>query len=82
MLTRLLGQGPTVTAAEMSTLLAGRGVGMPLPAVNETLRHLVARDIIREIDGQPPRYEFKIELVRLWIDRYQTLGRVVEEVTY
>jgi hypothetical protein len=35
---------------------------------------------VREIEGQPPRYEYKIELVRLWVDRYKALGRVVEEV--
>ncbi len=76
----LLGQEPTVTAIQITGLLADRGVTMALPEVSETLRRLVGRDIIREITGQPPRYEYKIELVRLWVDRYKALGRVIEDL--
>jgi hypothetical protein len=79
-LTRLLGQTATVTASQINDLLAERGLTMALPEVTETLRRLVERDVVRELRGQPPRYEYKVELVRLWIDRYKALGRVVEDV--
>ena len=79
-LSRLLDQEPTVTAAQVTELLAERGVELALSEVSDTLRQLVARDVVREIEGQPPRYEYKIELVRLWVNRYKALGRVVEEV--
>jgi hypothetical protein len=80
-LTRLLTREPTVTALQVTELLAERGVAMPAQDVTETLHQLVMRDIVRELTGQPPRYEYKIELVRLWVDRYKALGRVVDEVS-
>ena len=79
-LSRLLDQNPTVTAVQVAELLAERGVETALPEVTDTLRQLVTRDVVREIEGQPPRYEYKIELIRLWVTRYKALGRVVEEV--
>lgn len=79
-LNRLLSQEPTVTAVQLLELLGERGVEIQLHTVRETLRGLVERDIVREVTGQPPRYEYKIELVRLWVERYKALGRVVEEV--
>jgi hypothetical protein len=48
----------------------------------EALRQLVARDIVREVDGQPLKYEYKLALMRLWVERYKTLGRVIEEVEH
>jgi hypothetical protein len=79
-LTHLLGHQPTVTGSQVAELLAERGAAIELPGVTETLRRLVERDILREVRGQPPRYEYKVELVRLWIERYNPLGRVVDEV--
>lgn len=79
-LTRLLGQEATVTATQVNELLAERGVMIVLSEITDILRALNARDVVREITGQPPRYEYKIELVRLWVERYKTLGRVVEEL--
>ncbi|MCQ3980321.1 MAG: hypothetical protein DPW09_43470, partial [Anaerolineae bacterium] len=79
-LMRLLGQEPSVTITQVAELLADRGVALTLPQLTDALRQLTARDIVREIAGQPPRYEYKIELVRLWVERYKTLGRVIEEV--
>lgn len=79
-LTRLLGQEATVTATQVNELLAERGVTIVLSEITDILRALNARDVVREITGQPPRYEYKIELVRLWVERYKTLGRVVEEL--
>jgi hypothetical protein len=78
-LNRLLEREPTVTASQLVELLAERGVKMDLPEISDTLRQLITRDVVRETQGQPPRYEYKIELVRLWVDRYKSLGRVVEE---
>jgi hypothetical protein len=78
-LTRLLGYELTVTASQVAELLAERGADMKEQQVTQALWWLVERDIVREVRGQPPRYEYKIELVRLWVERHKTLGRVVEE---
>jgi hypothetical protein len=79
-LSRLQGQEPTVTASQLDELLAGRGVTVGMQDAAEALRRLVERDVVRELRGQPPRYGYKVELVRLWVERYKSLGRVVEEV--
>jgi len=79
-LSRLQDQEPTVTAIQITELLTERGVEMGLLEVGETLRRLATRDVVHDIEGQPPRYEYKIELVRLWVERYKALGRVVEEI--
>lgn len=78
-LNQLLRQEPTLTAGQITELLVKRGISLDLPALTAALRRLVEQDIVREIEGQPPRYEYKIELVRLWVERYKTLGRVIEE---
>jgi hypothetical protein len=78
-LMRLTSHEPTVTAGQIVELLAERGVVLDVERLTEALRRLVERDIVREIAGQPPRYEYKIELVRLWVERYKALGRVIEE---
>ena len=78
-LSQLLGREPAVTTTQVVALLNERGLDMAIAEVTGTLRRLVARDILRETAGQPPRYEYKIELVRLWVDRYKALGRVIEE---
>jgi outer membrane protein assembly factor BamB len=76
-----LGREPTSTSIQISELLAGRGVVMEVQDVTQALGRLVERDILRELRGQPPRYEFKVALVRLWVERYKALGQVIEEVT-
>jgi AAA+ ATPase superfamily predicted ATPase len=78
-LTRLLRQEPTTTAAQVAELLGERGVVMDVREATAALRRLVERDIVREVRGQPPRYEYRVELVRLWVERYKALGRLVEE---
>jgi hypothetical protein len=79
-LTQLLNHEPSVTRSQVAELLAERGAAMEVEQVTEVLRRLVERDIVREVRGQPPRYEYRVELVRLWVERYKTLGRVIEEV--
>jgi len=34
---------------------------------------------VHELAGEPPRYEYKVDLVRLWVERYKPLGRVIED---
>ncbi len=79
-LMRLLAKTPTVTATQIAELLAERGITLEMPAVRESLRRLTERDIVRELAGQPSRYEYKVDLVRLWVERYKALGRVIEDV--
>jgi hypothetical protein len=79
-LTRLASREVNVTAGQVAELCAERGVPMDVSEVNDALRGLAEQDVLREVAGQPPRYEYKVELLRLWVERYQPLGQVVEEV--
>lgn len=77
-LMHLLAKTPAVTVTPIVDLLAERGLTLELPAVLAALQRLIDRDIVRELPGPPPRYEYKVDLVRLWVERHKTLGRVTE----
>ncbi|MCQ3979519.1 MAG: hypothetical protein DPW09_39375, partial [Anaerolineae bacterium] len=77
-LMRLLARTSTVTATQIVELLVERGRPLELQVVREALRRLTERDIVRELGESPPRYEYKVDLVRLWVERYKALGRVIE----
>jgi hypothetical protein len=79
-LSQLAGRDPSVTASQVEGLLVERGLTVTGRGVLDALRQLVERDIVREISGQPIRYEFRVELIRLWLERYKALGWVIEEV--
>jgi hypothetical protein len=79
-LMRLLAKTPTVTASQIGELLAERGRPLELQAVREALRRLTERDIVRELGESPPHYDYKVDLIRLWVERYKALSRVIEEM--
>jgi hypothetical protein len=39
---------------------------------------LMERDIVRGLRGQPSRYDYKVGLVNLWVERHKALGQVIE----
>lgn len=78
-LMRLLARIPTVTATQIAELLAERGKSLELQVVRDALRRLIERDVVRELGESPPHYEYRVDLVRLWVERYKALGRVIEE---
>jgi hypothetical protein len=42
---------------------------------------LVRQEILERLDGDPPGYRFKVELVRRWVERNQPLSLVVGSLT-
>ncbi|MBE7552239.1 MAG: VCBS repeat-containing protein [Anaerolineales bacterium] len=80
-LMRLLARTPTVTTTQIAELLAERGRSLELQVVRDALRRLTERDVVRELGESPPHYEYKVDLVRLWVERYKALGRVIEELS-
>ncbi len=79
-LTRLLGQEPAATTAQVAELLAARGVSLAPTEVASALERLMERDIVRGLRGQPPRYDYKVSLVNLWVERHKALGQVIEAI--
>jgi hypothetical protein len=43
---------------------------------------LQAREIVREIMGNPVTYDLTAQLYRHWLVRYKSLSKVVEETGY
>ena len=47
--------------------------------IMKAMEYLAARDVVREISGDPVCYDFTAQLYSRWIRRYKPLGKVVEE---
>ena len=80
-LSRLLSAAQPVSAGEVTSLLADRGLPLDPREVSAALRSLVTREILRQLPGDPARYEFRVGLIRLWVDRCKSLSQVIEEIT-
>jgi hypothetical protein len=48
--------------------------------ISNALRNLATREILQEVPGDVERYVFKVGLVALWIERYKSLPRVMEDL--
>jgi AAA+ ATPase superfamily predicted ATPase len=78
-LTRLLAERTMVIASDVANELAEHGRQMDPRDVSTTLSGLVAQDIVREIRDHTAHYNFRLDLIRRWIEKYKPLSLVVEE---
>ena len=83
-LSRMMPLTGYVTPAQASDYLAERGVHMSRQVLGQALRHLALRDILfmrtssDEIDPAGA-YGWRLGLLGLWVERYTSLSRVLEE---
>jgi len=68
-------------ASDVAVLLTEHGLTMDPRETSVALRRLAGRGILREVPGDVDRYVFKVGLVALWIERYRSLSKVIEELT-
>ena len=80
-LTRLTSAGEPGTRGAIAGLLGEYGLLIDPAEVSEVAKRLVQRDIVREMGPEADRYEFTVDLMRLWIEGTQSLSRVIEEIT-
>jgi hypothetical protein len=80
-LTRLISAGEPGTRGAITGLLGEYGLRIDPAKVSQVARRLVQRDIVQEIGPEGDRYEFTVDLMRLWIEETKSLSRVVEEIT-
>ncbi|MDH4136310.1 MAG: ATP-binding protein, partial [Anaerolineae bacterium] len=80
-LTRLISAGEPGTRGAIAGLLGEYGLRIDPAEVSEIAKRLVQRDIVREMEPEADRYEFAVDLIRLWIEETKSLSRVVEEIT-
>jgi hypothetical protein len=64
------------TMAEIDRVWSAQGVNIPDGEKIKAIRGLIARDVVSGED----RYEFAVELQRLWIQKYERLEWVKEEI--
>jgi hypothetical protein len=79
-LARLLSAGEPGSRGAVAGLLAEHGLPLNPVQVSEAIRRLVQREILRRSEPGADRHEFMVDLVRMWIDETQSLGRVVEQL--
>jgi hypothetical protein len=77
----MISAGEPGTRGAIAGLLEEHGLQIDLAEVSALTEGLVRREIVRETGPEAGRYEFTVDLIRLWIDETRSLGRVVEEMT-
>jgi hypothetical protein len=79
-LARLLSAGEPGSRGAVTVLLAEHGLELNRVQVSEAIRCLVRREILRQAEPGADSHGFVVDLVRMWIDETQSLGRVLEQI--
>ena len=77
---RLVSAGQAGTVGSVVGLLAGYGLTADPAKVTQVLQRLTAQDLLRAVGEEMSRYEFQVDLVRLWIERFKSLAQVTQEI--
>ena len=78
-ITRVTQEDEAVTASSIVNKLAEYGLTLDTTEVTKTLDILVGKDIISKILDHTTTYEFKVDLIRIWLERTKHLDQVVEK---
>jgi len=70
-------EGGAATLSDVTVLLDRFGLALERMNIVSAVKSLAARDMI-VTDSDFHQFEFKIDLVRLWLERYQRFGAVAE----
>jgi hypothetical protein len=79
-LSRLVSAGEARTAGIVASLLADHGLSSDPTQVTRVLQRLTAQGLLQARGDAAPRYEFQVDLVRLWIERFKSLTQAVQEL--
>jgi hypothetical protein len=82
-LSRMIPLSGQATPVQIVDFLAERGVNVDRRAMAEALHHLSLRDLLRRQtdhgDALAEHYRWKLGLLGLWVEKYRSLSRVVDE---
>jgi len=81
-LSRMIPLTGQASAISVIDYLTERGVSVERQAISEALHHLALRDILsesRESDASAEVYRWKLGLLGLWVEKYKSLSRVIDE---
>ena len=83
-LSRMLPLTGRATPVQVSDYLAERGVSLERPALSDALHQLALRDILVADSEADPTigqvYHWRLGLLGLWVEKYKSMSRVMEEV--
>jgi type I restriction enzyme M protein len=74
---RVLARQDSVQASDVVEQLAAYRVDQDPQQVLSAAEALAGQEIFERLEGDPPRYRFRVELIRRWIERNQPLSLVV-----
>ncbi len=86
-LSRLIPLNGQVTPAQVVDFFEERGLSLDRQEVEAALHNLVLRDLIQQgVDSPAPStftggdtYRWKLGLIGLWVEKYKSLSRVINE---
>jgi hypothetical protein len=79
-LARLLSAGEPGTQVAIAGLLEELGLRLSRAGIAEAIGQMVRREILQRAEQEASRYEFTVDLVRLWLEESKSLGLVAEEM--
>jgi len=72
-------EGAAAGLSDVENILKKYGLAIEANRIAEAVKSLVTREVL-EADLETFRwYQFKIDLIRLWVNRYQSLGIIVDD---
>ena len=48
--------------------------------LSSALKILTAKDILERVTNGEVHYRFKVDFIRMWVEKHQPLGKVIEEL--
>jgi hypothetical protein len=83
-LSRMIPLTGRATLVQVLDYLAERGVELERQVVSDALHRLTLRDVLKEAGEADPTigagYRWRLGLLGLWVERYKSMSRVIEEV--
>jgi hypothetical protein len=75
-----LSAGEPGTQVAIAGLLEELGLRLSRAGIAEAIGQMVRREILQRAEQEASRYEFTVDLVRLWLEESKSLGLVAEEM--
>jgi hypothetical protein len=79
-LARLLSTGEPGTQGAVAGLLEEFGLQINRAAIAEAISQMVRRELLQRVEQGSNRYEFTVDLMRLWLEESRSLGLLADEV--
>ena len=71
-------EGDALELSDLENVLKRYELDMEHNQITDAVKSLVKREIVEADQETFRRYKFKIDLIRLWVQRYQSLGIIVD----